>query len=191
MFNVSEKSKKALMDLLKLFFLSAHYSHHIDYNDKKIEESKEALERILILLDKIERIATSYKPEATAKFKELEEIKNKFIEAMDDDFNTPQGLAAIFELVNITNKNIDNPDFIYNAKATIKELLDIFGISLKKESKSGLISDEVINEKILARNKARQNKDFELADKIRKELEEKGIVLEDTKDVKTTWRRKL
>jgi cysteinyl-tRNA synthetase len=179
-------------DILKLFFLSAHYSHPIDYNEGKIEETKQGLERFLILVDKIDNklLASSGKPSAK-KIEEIEEIKNKFIAAMDDDFNTAQGLAAIFELVNITNKNIDDLNFIYNANVTIKELLNIFGISLKMESKTAAISDEVINKKVLERNKARQEGVFTLADNIRKELEKAGIILEDTKEGKTSWRRKL
>jgi len=178
-------------DLLKLFFLSAHYSHPIDYNEEKTEEAKQALERILILLDKIGRQQAGRRvPAASKKFKEIEEIKNKFIVAMDDDFNTSQGAAAIFELVNVTNKNIDDLDFITSAKNLLFELKDIFGLSLAK----GISSKDLpagINVLIDKRNEARKMGDFKEADRIRKELEEKGIILEDTKDGKTTWRRKF
>ncbi len=176
-------------DLLKFFFLSAHYSHPIDYSEEKIRETKQALGRILILADKIGR-KKPLNSNQGQEFREIKEARNKFIEAMDDDFNTPQGLAAIFELVNITNKNIDDLDFIYNANVLIKELLGILGISLKIENKTVEVNDEFVNEKILERNKARNDKDFILADKIRKELEEKGIMLEDTKEG-SAWRRKM
>jgi len=177
-------------DILKLFFLSAHYSSPIDYNDNKIEETKEALERILILLDKAETKVASCKSQVTSKkIKEIEEIKNNFIKAMDDDFNTPQALASLFELITLANKNIDDLNFIYNAKNTLKELLDILGISLKV-GEINTMTDEEIKTKILEREKARQEKKYALSDKIRKELEENGIILEDTKQG-TTWRRKL
>ena len=176
-------------DILKLFFLSAHYAHPVDYNDSKIEETKQALERILILMDKIEGKVTSNKSQVTSEnVKEVGEIKNSFIEAMDDDFNTPQALACIFELVNISNKNIDDKDFIYNAKLTIEELLGIFGIVLKEGKE---ILDLEIKAMIAERERARKNKDYTLSDRIRKELEEKGIILEDAEGGKTTWRRKL
>jgi cysteinyl-tRNA synthetase len=179
-------------DLLKLFFLSAHYSHPIDYTEEKIEEAKQALERITILLTKTEQGVAGKRNNA---FKGIEELKNKFIEAMDDDFNTPQALAAIFELVNTTNKNIDDFNFLSCAKNIIRELLGIFGISLKMSKilrDEAVLKDEVmVKIKIEERNKARQNRDYKLADKIRKELEEKGIILEDTKDGKTAWRRRL
>ncbi len=172
-------------DLLKLLFLSTHYSHPVDYNEEKIEETKQALERILILMDKIANKLSDISPNPRAKkIKEIEEIKNKFILAMDDDFNTPQGLAAVYDLVNLTNKNIDDLDFIYSAKSTIIELLDILGISLVL---SIVLKDEIIIEdqiavKVEERNQARKNKDFASADKIRRELEEKGFIVEDTED---------
>ncbi len=185
--------KYKYVDFLKLFFLSAHYSHPIDYTEEKIEEARQALERIIILMDKIEKEVTeSQSRQVTSRgFKEIEEIKNKFIEAMDDDFNTPRALASVFELVNLANRNIADTDFTYNAKSTIIELLDILGISLRADKKIGTIAEEEIKAKILERNQARENKDYALADKIRKDLEAKGIILEDTKDGNTTWRRRI
>jgi len=177
-------------DILKIIFLSAHYTSPIDFTDEKILESKQALERISILLDKIEKISASRKPEVTNKFKEIEDIKAKFISAMDDDFNMPQGLATIFELVNAANKNINDFNFISCAKNLLFELKDILGLSLARRISSEDLDDSV---KVLIdkRNVARKKGDFKEADQIRKELEEKGIILEDTKDGKTTWRRKL
>ena len=181
-----EKYKEA--DILKLFFLSAHYSHPIDYTDDKIEEAKQALERILILLDKS---AKAQREEVKGKgFAEIEEFRNKFIEAMDDDFNTPQGLAVLFELVNASNKNMENTQFVSSARDLLFELKDILGLRLQRKSEAAdLSSDEAAL--IERRNAARKKGDFKEADEIRKALEEKGIILEDTKDGKSTWRRKL
>ncbi|MDP2905594.1 MAG: cysteine--tRNA ligase, partial [Candidatus Omnitrophota bacterium] len=175
-------------DILKLFFLSAHYSSPIDYNDKKIEETKEALERILILMDKA-NAAQQAKAEGK-KFPEIERLKTDFLGAMDDDFNTPQALAAIFELVTFTNKNIADPDFASTARDTLRELLGVLGISLEV-SGSNQISDADIKKKLVERDSARREKQYALSDKIRRELEEKGVILEDAKDGSTTWRRKL
>jgi len=179
-------------DILKLFFLSAHYSHPIDYNEEKITETKQALERIVILMNKIEnKLSVCTSQPLAKKINDIEDIKGKFIAAMDDDFNTPQGLAAIFELVNAANKNIEDVNFIYNARETIKELLGILEISLDAKRDGGGINDADVEEQIQERNKARKNKNFALSDKIRKDLEAQGIILEDSKDGKTTWRRKL
>lgn len=186
-------------DLLKLFFLSVHYSHPIDFSDEKIEETKQALARIVILMHKINKKLSTVSPRSSIKeINQIKGAKDRFIAAMDDDFNTPEGLASIFELVNLTNKNIDDLDFIYNAKNTLRESLDVFGLSLKK-TLEGVELDAVIEmygelkriKEIIDRRAQlkKENKYFE-ADKIRKELEEKGIVLEDTKEG-TVWRKKI
>jgi cysteinyl-tRNA synthetase len=178
-------------DTLKMFFLSAHYASPVDFTQKKIEEAKEALGRIMILMDKIKKILNPKSEIRNKKIKEIEHIKDKFIVAMDDDFNMPCGLAAIFDLVNLANKNIEDTDFIAGAEKTLQELLDIFGISLKEPLKTSGITETEIKAKVAEREKARQDKDYALSDQIRKELEEKGIILEDAKDGQTTWRRKL
>ena len=178
-------------DILKLFFLSAHYSHPIDYNEAKIEETKQALSRLHILMDKLSKIRTKYawfglRP----KVAEIESVKAKFLAAMDDDFNTPEALAAIYELANLANKNIDKSDFIAPAARALKDLLGIFGITLAVKHGAIEVADGEIKEKIAERNKAREGKNFKLADDIRKSLESQGVILEDTKEG-TTWRRKL
>jgi len=171
-------------DFLKLFFLSAHYASPIDYTEERIGESKEAIERIIIFMNRAKDARGKLK-----KQKAVEDIKNKFIEAMDDDFNTPRGLACIFELINLANKNMDDSDFVCNARDVIKELLSVFGISLEIK-KEIILTDTEIEAKIAERNEARRSKNYALSDRIREELEAKGIILEDTKDG-TTWRRKI
>jgi cysteinyl-tRNA synthetase len=176
-------------DILKVLFLSAHYSHPVDYTDDKIEEAKQALTRIRILLDKVTGIQEHR--DTGKKFKGIEEIKNRFVSAMDDDFNTPQGLGAIFELVNLANKNIGDADFMLCAKDALEELMGLFGLNFRDATTSPATAD-VLNVKGLIEKRldAKKKRDFKEADKIRKELELQGIILEDTKDG-TTWRRKL
>ncbi len=180
-------------DLLKLFFLSAHYSHPMDYSEQSIEDAKKQKERFKILFGAINRKLSSMasKPKP-APVKQIEELKDKFFKEMDDDFNTAQGLASLFEMLNITNKNIDNLEFIYSAKITLSALLDIFAIDKKfRDSLEEDSADDAdIKVKIKERNKARKESNFILADKIRKELEANNIILEDTKEG-TTWRRKI
>lgn len=182
-------------DFLKLFFLSAHYSSPIDYTEDKIEEARQALERIVILLERIKNAKVSN----NQSVKEVDELKNKFIAAMNDNFNTPQALAAMFELITLANKRFDDQNFIYNTRIALEEIFNIFSLTLKVTSKSATIlsnayfitEEESIDSKIQERNNARKNKDYILSDKIRKELEDKGVILEDTKDGKTTWRRRI
>jgi cysteinyl-tRNA synthetase len=188
-------------NLLKFFFLSAHYSHPMDYSDKKIEEAKQALQRIIILIDRINSSSSVVRPlrggfaslrsrpSSVKKIQVIEDLKNKFIAVMDDDFNTPQALACIFELVSLGHKNIEDRNFALCAKKALEELLGILGVSIKQVKISAL-SDKEIEARIQERQQARLAKDYALSDKIRKELEGQGVILEDEKE-KTIWRRKL
>jgi len=172
-------------DLLKLLFLSTHYSHPVDYTDGKIQEAKQAYEKITILLEKLSNVKVLLKmPDNDL----VVGIKYKFMEAMDDDFNTPQALASIFELISAMNKNIYTDNFICQAKGLLLELGGILGLQLYKIGVKSLSEEEL--SLINRRNDAKRACNFPEADKIRKELEVKGIILEDTKDG-TTWRRKL
>jgi cysteinyl-tRNA synthetase len=178
-------------DLLKLFFLSAHYTHPIDYSEAKIEESRVALQRIAIFMDKAALIKPGFMSLFLRKTPgEITQIKKKFIASLDDDFNTPEALACVFELVNMANKNITRFDFVISAKAALKEMLKVLGIAFKPVKADAQISETQIKSMIQNRLNAKQSKDYALADKIRKELEDQGIILEDTKDG-TTWRNKL
>lgn len=178
-------------ELLKFFFLSAHYSHPIDYSDAKIDEAKQALQRISIFMDKAKAVSPGFLS-AFLKIipQEISQLKNKFIASLDDDFNTPEALACVFELVNLANKNIDRRDFVFSAKNTLNEMLNILGIKLISTKIDSEISEDEIKSRIQNRVNAKQAKDYALADKIRKELETKGVILEDTKGG-TTWRRRL
>lgn len=176
-------------DLLKFFFLSAHYAHPVDYTDSKIEEAHQALERIVIFIDKTKNL----KPSAAFKNnpKELDIFKEKFIVSMDDDFNSPGALASIFECLNFANKNIDKPDIALSANILIKELLNLLGITLKLNKANEILSEEDIKSQVDRRIAAKRAKDYALADKIRLELEVKGVIIEDLKDGSTVWRRRL
>jgi cysteinyl-tRNA synthetase len=175
------------VDILKLFFLSAHYSQPIDYNDKKIEETKRALERINIFLFKVHSDKFYNQKAAIKKIKEIEEIKDRFIKTMDDDFNMPEALASIFDLISLANKNFNDFEFIKNVEFTLKDLSDILGTSITELS---LLSAPDIETLIFKREKARKEGNYKIADDIRKELLAKGIILEDTKEG-TTWRKKI
>jgi len=177
-------------DLLKLFFLSVHYSHPIDYTDEKIKEAREAYERIAVLKDRLDRSVSAAERPAKLQNEEAEGFRNKFKEAMDDDFNTPQGLAVIFELVSAANRHMNEPAYLAVVKPLLEELLAVFSLSSQPVFSGQAIDDAEIEKLIASRKTAREKKDFSLSDKIRKELEAKGIILEDTKDG-TTWRRKL
>ncbi|HDP16485.1 MAG TPA: cysteine--tRNA ligase [Candidatus Omnitrophica bacterium] len=177
-------------DVLKILFLQTHYSHPADFSWERMEEAKKAWERIAALMRKLKDVKENTRPD-----KDIDGYRSKFEEVMDDDFNTAQALGVIFELVSFINKNIENANKIGYAKKTLIDLSNVLGLlkgqrhyAVELNGSIGL-SDKEIIDLIENRNKARENKDFNAADRIRKELEAKGIILEDTKKG-TTWRVK-
>jgi len=191
-------------DVLKLFFLQTHYSQPIDFSWERMEEKKSALETIKIFLKKVKKLeeGTDYDIKAVIKKeispeqldKEIEWYLNRFEPSMDDDFHTPNAVAVLFEIVRYCNKillsTIYTPQHLESLKKAckiIKELGVTLGLSL--EENILLLTDENKN-KINRRAELKKQGKFAEADQIRKELEDKGIILEDTKDG-TTWRRKL
>lgn len=182
-------------DYLKLFFLSAHYRSPIDYTEERVEEAKKEKERFGILLEKIEKIGEVQSPKVQGKRKELGIFRTKFEEAMQDDFNTPLALAALFDLVTYTNKLIHGKDGLNEDEAGLAlaagdlllELSNIFGLNLSRAEAAGETNEREIARLIDERTRARKEKDFKKADDIRDRLSGMGIILEDTKDG-TEWR---
>ncbi|MDD2679384.1 MAG: cysteine--tRNA ligase [Candidatus Omnitrophica bacterium] len=195
-------------NLLKLLFLSTHYSHPVDFTDEKIEEAKKVYERLFIMLNKVHNIFNNLTFDQKERIKSTEQdnqfgyIRSHFEEAMEDDFNTPQALAVLQGLITdtnviiteypqITGKDISLKQLYYSCYILLPKLADVFGLVLDSIVVDiGGYLDEEVRDLIEKRNKARKNKNFDLSDKIRIELEKNGIILEDTKDG-TTWRRKL
>jgi len=208
---VEEVLKRYPADVVKILFSQIHYSQPVDFSWERMEEAKRARERFCILLDKIgsdKRQATSGK--VPKKYPHIDEFRKKFEEAMDDDFNTAEGLAVLFDLVTFINKKStetihrrrmpaevltkagrkQNTELVY-AKETLLELGRVLGLFSKDRVKpvNIRISKKEVKNLIDLRDKAREKKDFKTADRIREELDKAGIILEDQKD-KTKWRVK-
>ncbi|MFH1593661.1 MAG: cysteine--tRNA ligase [Candidatus Omnitrophota bacterium] len=181
-------------DLLKMLFLSSHYRHPVDYTEEKIEGMKRARERILIFMDKAREFkkTTGGKPKTAQEKATIKEFKEEFVKAMDDDFNTPEALAAIFELVSSGNSALMRNDAgtVRMIEKTILDLLRILGLDLRKGDAVVAQDEKRIGGLVKERDLARQKRDFKRADDIRNELLGEGIILEDTKDG-TAWRRRL
>ena len=201
-------NKHGKADILKLFFLSAHYSHPIDYTQEKIEAAGKQLKNIEDFFGRVEQLKSKGKEVRKSKKgkQQLREIEDKFISSMDDDFNMPQALGWIFELLDRGNQCIAHGAIAESAsiREKMQELLKIFGIEVEKNIieagknielrfvETVTIREKMaadIDKKIEERETARRNKDFARADEIRKELEAQGIILEDTTSG-TIWRRK-
>ena len=186
-FTVREIGEKYDLQVLRFFMLSAHYRSPLNFSADLMEASKNALDRIINAVENLKFLAgNGSEGEMTeAEQKEVEglaEFEKKFDEAMDDDFNTADAIAAIFELVKYANSNVtaeNTKAFINTVKEKIVSLADILGLIVEKEEE---ILDSDIEKLIEERQAARKEKNFARADEIRNLLLEKGIVLKDTRE---------
>jgi cysteinyl-tRNA synthetase len=193
---IEDTLKKYGANVLKLFSLSSHYGSNIDFSEKKMEEAKGMYERIVILLERIHKEFGTHELNKiiTGGAGESPKCQLQFQEVMDDDFNTPRALAVLFELVNRTNKTFDSSVedrhfLLKSAVDVIKEILDVFGVDYVSIHSSER-SDDRIQDLVNMRDAFKKDKLYQKADQVRQELEEEGIILEDTKQG-TTWRRKI
>ncbi len=192
-FTVRDILEKYDAQVLRFFMLSAHYRSQLNFSADLMESAKNSLDRILTAADRArDFLAKANDGEITenelALIKEAEAFRTKYEEAMDDDFNTADAIAAIFELVKFMNTNITEEStkaFDAALIAELTELMDILG--LKAEREVGLL-DADIEKLIEERQAARKEKNFARADEIRALLLEKGIVLEDTREG-VKWKR--
>ncbi len=178
--NFIERYKDA--DLLKLFFLSAHYSQPIDFTEERIEEAKKQKKKFNDFFDQVSswklRENKSKTPSSPSDINTIDAICAKFQEAMDDDFNMPRALACLFELVDEGLKFIsaDKEEAFKKVKLTLKNFFDILDFKMPVAIQ---ISKEVDNKR-QERDRARESKDFKKADEVRKELKRWGYITNDT-----------
>lgn len=192
-FTVREISEKYDLQVLRFFMLSAHYRSPLNFSVELMESSKNALERIrnaVSNLNYLEQAAAQQEMsvEEQAQLKEAEAFAAKFDEAMDDDFNTADAIAAVFELVKYANSSVSSANtkaFIAAVREEIITLCDILGIIAQEKEE---LLDEEIEKLIEERQAARKAKNFARADEIRNELLEKGITLLDTREG-VKWKR--
>ncbi|GBD97096.1 MAG TPA: cysteine--tRNA ligase [Nitrospirae bacterium] len=207
-FTIKEILEKYEPEVVRYFLLSAHYRSPIEFSDVQLNEAELSIDRyyttVMRINDFIETAGTAEKLTAFAELEELlSSFKDKFHNAMNDDFNTASALGFIFELIRELNRFLDSGPSGQKAKELVIQtsellseiggVLNIFNKSPKQWYSSLMkvkkidISESELQEKINERRKARETKEWATADKIRNELAEKGIILEDKKDV-TTWK---
>ncbi|SHM70638.1 cysteinyl-tRNA synthetase [Caldanaerovirga acetigignens] len=192
-FTVREILKEYEAEVLRLLMLSSHYRSPINFSKELMEQSKSALERLytaLYAMEHLEKVA----PERQMSNMEEEYIKRqlenkeKFIESMDDDFNTASAIAALFDIVrefNVSLSENSSKEAVKKTKELVLELGGVLGLFSKFQP---ALLDEEIERMIKEREEARKAKNYALADKIRDELKARGIIIEDT-PTGTRWRR--
>ena len=195
-FTVREIGEKYPLQVIRFFMLSAHYRSPLNFSDTLVEAAKHGLERILTAVDNLWDVLAAKqsgeKTEGTAEAdkKNMEEAKAlvaKFEASMEDDFNTADAIAAIFELVKLANVTAagGSEEYVQYLLDTIVKLCDILGIITDKKEE---MLDADIEALIEERQDARKAKNFARADEIRDMLADKGIILEDTREG-VKWKR--
>ena len=192
-FTVREIGEKYDLQVLRFFMLNAHYRSPLNFSADLMESSKNALERILTAVENLKYVAEhasrqEMTEEEVLKLEETKKFEENFDDSMDDDFNTADAIAAVFDLVKFANTNVaEGPSkaFADALREKIQSLCDILGIITEKKAE---LLDADIEQLIEERQAARKAKNFARADEIRNELLEKGIVLEDTREG-VKWKR--
>jgi cysteinyl-tRNA synthetase len=203
-FTVREVLKRYNPEIIRFFILSSHYRSPLNYSDEQLNDAKAALTRLYTALRGIKNVADAVVEVA---------YKTRFEQAMDDDFNTSVALSVLFDLARELNKAKEiNPDRAVELASSLKFLGSFLGL-LQADPDAFLtqgvspalfvnistfysptvtvesISAQIIEQQIKDRLDAKKAKNWTLADQIRNELKEQGVILEDTPDGTTSWRR--
>lgn len=186
-FTVRDIAKHYDLEVVRMFMLMAHYRSPVNFSDELLGQAQNALERLYNAKYQMEYLLENNKTEAAAEEEKtwmdsLAQYKKGFIDAMDDDLNTADAIAAIFELVRDANSHLSESSSREAVKAALnlfEELTGVIGLAAK-EKETNLESE--VEALIAQRQEARKNKNFALADEIRDALLAKGIILEDTRE---------
>ena len=208
-FLLREILEKFSGNVVRLFILSTHYRKPINFSFENMEDTKKALQNIIKSMNKFENIVEKYKNEKIESVKnsefsqKIDEFDKKFEEVMDEDMNTPQALATIFDQIRETNKFISTNEsefstIYYEIKKSydsLKEKIEnVFGIAIEVENavkeedgENMELTKKLIELLIKLRSEARSEKNFKLSDEIRDELKKLGVEIKDNKDGSTDY----
>ena len=208
-FLLREILEKFSGNVVRLFILSTHYRKPINFSFENMADTKKALQNIVKSMNKFEDIVEKYKNEKTVEIKNLDfsqkidEFDKKFEDAMDEDMNTPQALATIFDQIRETNKfisvNKDELSKIYSEieksyESLKRKIGNVFGIEIEMENSAKEedgenmeLTKKLIELLIKLRSEARSEKNFKLSDEIRDELKVLGVEIKDNRDGTTDY----
>lgn len=173
-----EALKKYNPEVLRFYFLSSHYRSPLDYSEELLKQAEAAVNRLTEFVNRLKSLRRSLRS-STPKPKIIQEIKKKFEQEMDDDFNTPKAIAVLFDFVRETNPKIDEGKISSEESEVILEMLnnfnEILGIIPEKAQEVPPEVQKLVSE----RETARQAKDFARADDLRKQIKNLGYQIED------------
>ena len=170
-------------DAIRLFILSSHYRSPINFSEEGVAAAEKGVERLrqAAFADSQRGSGDSSAPV------EAESFRERFIEAMDHDFNSPQALAALFDLAREINRTIDQGADAREAQQTLRELAGVLGFSFEKPEVD-LAAKPFIELLVSIRTELRKGKHWQMADRVRTSLKDLGVVLEDTPQG-TVWKQ--
>ncbi|MFU8796010.1 MAG: cysteine--tRNA ligase [Dehalococcoidia bacterium] len=179
--SVDEVISRFSSDAVRLFVLSSHYRNPLTYSEEALEASERGAERL--------RSALVHRTETNGRGGELSAapFEQRFVESMDDDFNTAQAIAVLFELAREINRNAEWGADVTYARETLRRLAGVLGITLEEKTQLTPDAGAFVELLISTREDLRRNKQWELADRIRTGLADLGITLEDTPQ-ETRWK---
>lgn len=180
------------LEVVRFFILTAHYRKPVNYSRESVEQAKNGLDRLYNGKRKLEHLSKICDSDILNEGEKdiLEEVlvyKDKFINSLEDDLNTADAISYLFEIIKYSNTNLSSNSsrvIVKEIYDIVMELSNILAILSKKEE----ILDEEILKLIEDRYDARENKNYQLADEIRDNLKDKGIILEDSPEG-TKWKR--
>lgn len=190
-FTAREVLAKYSAEAIRLFLAQAHYRGPVDFNEELLDSAERGLEKLKNIQVTIKSALDKNKSGGIEPEFDFEIYEKRFTNALDDDFNTPQAVAVIFDFVKEVNKFIADKDnlnlnFYIRAKnfliKTAENVLGIMTFEEKEMKQDSLLENELVKILIELRLKAKSEKNFQLADDIRKKLDAIGISLKDTKD---------
>lgn len=192
-FTVRDIGEKFDLQVLRFFMLSSHYRSPLNFSAQLMESSKNGLERLLTAVDKLRALSEkaaggAMNDEERHNAAAVDALQLKYEAAMDDDFNTADAVAAIFEIVKLSNSTADESGtaaYVAYLMDKIKMLCGVLGITVERKAE---VLDNEVEALIEARQQARRDKDFARADEIRNQLLESGIILEDSREG-VKWKR--
>ena len=187
-FTVRDISKEYDLEVLRLFLTSSHYRSPINFSEEVMDQNKHALERLYNTKDRLEGALKTAKPGSDPDFdQDIQQLKEEFCQAMEDDMNTADALSKLFDLSKRINQGINEEiglESLKGAQESYLSLAKVLGLLYKEEDQA----EEEVLKLIKEREEARKNKDFARADALRDQLLEMGIAIEDSRDG-TKWKR--